>query len=455
MFKIKRRRTLIRIITFGSAGFLVAVGLAVTGFWMAYGLKMNIEYTYQRSLSDLADQIKNLQLDLQKAEYAGTTTQLVALSGKIRAEALAAKTDLSQIAVTDVNFDKTQKFIAQTADYANTLSRSITEQNKLTQNDRNMISTLLVNSQKLSQQLDDLVSDVQNGKLTLYKSEYALENLAKVKAKPVSSIEVGFQKIEDNMSGLPAMIYDGPFSDNVLKKQPEYTKGKPVVSRNDAKTAAAQFLKVDKSKITDAGETAGNLPTYNFKYASKSINVSKNGGIVVRIIDSREPEDAKMNNQQAIAAADSFVKSRNLGTLKVTYNLTDNNICIVNYAYLQGNVICYPDLVKVGIALDNGELISYDATGFIMNHKSRTLPAITVSRQKAQSLLSPALKVGSVSLAIIPKNGVDEVLCYEFKCAGAAANGKSNDVIDYINATNAVEEQILILQKTQGGVLAS
>ncbi|HEX2938619.1 MAG TPA: PepSY1/2 domain-containing protein [Ruminiclostridium sp.] len=451
MFRIKRRRTLIRMITFGSAGLLVAVGLAVTGFWMSYGLKMNIEYSYQRSLSDMSDQLKNLEIDLQKAEFAGTTTQVAALSGKIRSEALAAKTDLSQISVTDVNFDKTQKFIAQTADYADSLSRRITEQNKLTDDDRNMISTLHTNSQKLSDDLDDLVANVQTGKLTLFKSDYAIDNLAKTSAKPVSTVESGFQNIEDNMSGLPAMIYDGPFSDNVLKKEPEYTKGKSVVSRSDAKSAAAGFLNVDKKNISDYGETAGNLPTYNFKTGTKSIFVSKNGGIVVRVLDSRGPKDSKITNQDAVNKANDFLKSRNIGSMKVTYNLTDNNICVVNFAYLQNGVICYPDLVKVGIALDSGELLSYDATGFIMNHKARSLPAVTVSRQKAQSLLSPLLKVQNVSLAVIPKNGTGEALCYEFKCTGTK---DAKNVIDYFNVTSAVEEQILILRDTPGGVLA-
>ncbi|CDZ23673.1 germination protein YpeB [[Clostridium] cellulosi] len=454
MFRIKRRRTLIRLITFGSAAFIVAVGLAVTGLWMSYKLKMDIEYSYQRSLSDLADQMKNLEMDLQKAQYAGTTTQLAVLSGKIRSEALAAKTDLSQISITDVNFDKTQKFIAQLADYANSLSRSITEQNKLTDKDREMLSMLLSTSHKLSEELDNLVSDVQYGKLTLYKSNYAIGNLAETKTKPASSIELGFQNIEENMSGVPAMIYDGPFSDNVLKKVPEFTKGKPAVSRKDAKNVAASFLNLSPNALKDDGETGGNLPTYNFKTSTKNIYVSKNGGMVVRVIDSRQPKESKLSNEQAVNKANQFVSDKKLGNFKVTYNLTDNNICVVNFAFLQDNVICYPDLIKVGIALDNGEILSYDATGFIMNHKNRTFPAISVSKERAQSMLNPSLKVSSVSLALIPRDGVKEVLCYEFKCKGKADNKVSGDVIDYFNVTNGIEEQILILKQTPGGVLA-
>lgn len=454
MPRIRRRRTVIKLITFGSAGLAVAVCLAVTGFWMSYGLRMNIEYSYQRSLSDLSDQMKNLSMDLQKAEYAGTTPQISALAGRIRSEALAAKTDLSQIAISDVNFDKTQKFIAQTGDYADSLARSITQQNKLSQTDRDTIAMLYTNSQKLSQHLDDIVADVQNGRLTLFKSDDAVGNLAKVKTKKVSAVASGFQNIEDNMSGIPSIIYDGPFSDNVLKKQPNYTKGKAAVSRATAKKAAAVFLGKKLKDVKDYGSTAGNLPTYNFKCGTKSVYVSKNGGIVVRMLDSRGPSSSKITNAAALQKASSFIKNRKLGSMKITYNLTGRNICTVNFAYMQGNVICYPDLVKAGVALDNGEIISYDATGFIMNHNTRSLPKVMITLAKAKSQLNPALNVKKVSLAVIPRNGTGEMLCYEFKCTGNISKKSSQNVIDYVNAQNAVEEQILILTNTPGGVLA-
>lgn len=39
-----------------------------------------------------------------------------------------------------------------------------------------------------------------------------------------------------------------------------------------------------------------------------------------------------------------------------SYHLTENNIMTINFAYQDGGALCYPDLVKVGVALDNGEI---------------------------------------------------------------------------------------------------
>lgn len=451
MSLFKHRRARIRLISFIAACFVVAVGFAVSGYMTANKLRMNIEYSYERSLSELSDHMDNISLDLEKAQYAGTSAQLMGLASKIRMESSAAATALSQISITDVNFESTTKFITQAGDYANSLAKSLTRNNKLTDEQRKSLSTLYKNASKLARQLDDIVSDTQTGRITLFKTEEALGQFDNNKAQSVSTITSGFQSIEEDMSNLPTLIYDGPFSDNVLKKNPEFTKGKAVVSRDAARNTAAAFIGVTANKVADDGETSGNLPTYNFKCGTKSIYVSKNGGYVVRMIDSRSPSTSKIDTKKASELADAFLKSRKITNITQTYSLSNNNICVFNCAYKQGEVTCYTDLVKVGIALDNGEVISYDATGYIMNHKERNFPQIKVSEAEARAQLSPALTVQKVSLALIPVDGTREALCYEFKCT--AENGKRN-VIDYFNVTNNYEEQVLILTETPGGTLA-
>jgi spore germination protein len=137
--------------------------------------------------------------------------------------------------------------------------------------------------------------------------------------------------------------------------------------------------------------------------------------------------------------------------MKETYYLTGNNVCVINFAYTVDGVTCYTDLMKVGVALDTGEVASFDATGYIMNHKKRSFQGIKVSQAYARARLSRNLTVKTATLALIPRNGTGEVLCYEFKCT--AAKGTKN-IINYFNVTSGVEEQILILTKTPGGTLA-
>jgi len=54
-----------------------------------------------------------------------------------------------------------------------------------------------------------------------------------------------------------------------------------------------------------------------------------------------------------------------------TYYLKEDNTAIINYAYKQGDVVVYPDLIKVKIALDNGEVIGFESKGYLSNHTER------------------------------------------------------------------------------------
>jgi hypothetical protein len=41
--------------------------------------------------------------------------------------------------------------------------------------------------------------------------------------------------------------------------------------------------------------------------------------------------------------------------MKQSYRITERNTLTINYAYSENGVICYPDLIKVSVALDNGK----------------------------------------------------------------------------------------------------
>ncbi len=58
--------------------------------------------------------------------------------------------------------------------------------------------------------------------------------------------------------------------------------------------------------------------------------------------------------------------------MKETYYLKQGGAVTINYAYEQ-NVIVYPDLIKLKIALDNGEILGIETTGYLNNHTERNI----------------------------------------------------------------------------------
>ena len=135
-------------------------------------------------------------------------------------------------------------------------------------------------------------------------------------------------------------------------------------------------------------------------------------------------------------------------SFKESYYSVSDNICTINFAYTANEIIYYSDLVKVGVSLQTGEIVSFCATGYIMNHKTRPEKAVTLSADEAKEYVNKNLEITGSQLAFIPTAGKFEVLTYEFRC-----KSDNNDILVYINADTGAEEQLYIVLKSDNGVL--
>jgi len=151
---------------------------------------------------------------------------------------------------------------------------------------------------------------------------------------------------------------------------------------------------------------------------------------------------------QAKAIGKQFLESRGYSGMVDTYYLKEDNTAVINYAYRQDNVTIYPDLIKVKIALDDGEIIGFESKGYIYAHVHRTIPTPKISMEEARAKVTPRMEILSSGMAIIPTEYKSEVLTYEFK-------GKMNgqDFLVYINALTGEEADILMIIDTPNGIL--
>ena len=116
---------------------------------------------------------------------------------------------------------------------------------------------------------------------------------------------------------------------------------------------------------------------------------------------------------------------------------------------MQDDVTAYTDLIKVSVALDNGEVIGFDTRGYLTNHQERTITKPKLSLEEARKSVSSNLKIKKEKLAIIPSTSLQEKLCYEFYCMGE----NEETILVYVNASTGVEEEILILLIGENGTL--
>lgn len=402
-------------------------GVAVYGFSKAERYKRDMQYGYTRSLSDLRDSVEAIQTTLNKAVYANTATEQSGLSEKLMRESAIAKASLSTLPLTDKSIDNVSKFISQVGDFSMALSKKISEGGNITPAEYKTMQSLENYSKKLGKDLENVEPD--------FRGSYFSDSL---------------EEASKDFANFPSLIYDGPFSDSVGHKNAKMTAGKKVLAQAEAQKAAAGFLNTDYKKLTHMQDTSGTFPTYNYTANNGAIRicVTKAGGYISEMSNSRTIEKEKLGYEQASKKAEAFLQSCGIYGMKESYYVINNGICLINYAFVQDGAICYPDLVKVGVALDTGEIVRFQSTGYLTNHTARSIkPKIT--KQDAQKKLSKNLKVNKSGIAVIPTPGLNEVLCYEFLCIG----NDNDKVLVYINADNGYEEDILILQFSDNGVL--
>ena len=178
------------------------------------------------------------------------------------------------------------------------------------------------------------------------------------------------------------------------------------------------------------------------------ISISQKGGHVVLANSTKDVKAEVITQEQANEIGQKFLESRGIMNVKPTYYLKQNGIVTINYAYVQDNVTVYSDLIKLKIALDNGEILGMETSGYLNSHTQRTFATPKVSQDEARSKINKSLDVVSEGMAMIPTEYQSEILCWEFK--GIV---EDRQFLVYINVETGKEEDVLVILETPDGTL--
>lgn len=438
------KRGFVRIISF-SLGIIIAL---VISAGLSYGreqqARRNLEYTYLRSIEELSLNLDNIKNNLEKGMYTNSISMLSNLSGKLCSDAATAKAALSQLPIEELNLEKTYRFLSQVGNHSKSLADKCAAGEQLTDEEKSNIASLYKYAQNLSGSMWQVEEQIQSGKISFYRASEASADLT---ADSPATITDGFQDMESMDNSYPSLIYDGPFSDHIMEKEPLMLKDSKEVSKDEALKCAMTLT--GGESLSESGEEYGKMPSFVFENENTTIAVTKAGGYFSYMISNRQIGQQTITAGEARQLAKKYLEKIGVKNAEDTYYEVQSGVCIVNFAGVQDGVTLYTDLIKVGVALDNGDIISFDMRGYLTNHTIRDLPEPKISEEKAVSLVSGNLNVLDSKLCVIPSGGQNERFCYEVKCTSESGQ----NVLVYINAVTGHEEQILLLKIGSGGTL--
>ena len=396
---------------------------------------------YNRVFAELTEYVDDIEISLLKGQLVNTEPQITAVSNELYRQASGAKANLALLPIEEIRLEKTSEFLSQVGEYATSIARKMEHNEEITDKERQTIKELLGYAKKLKKKMDEIQLGISEGEISFTKAR-----LKDVFSGGKSAMASELEMLEEEFHDYPSLVYDGPFSQHLSLKKAVLTNGKAEITKRQAIKKARDFIGDGEPLCTQVG---GSLPAINVINGENSAEFTRDGGILLLLIKNRMPLEAKIDVNKAKDYAKRFLKENGFDNMTESYYENREGSIVINYAYEQDGYIVYPDLVKVKVALDNGEIIGFESRGYIMNHSVRDIPKPVISKEDALLKISDGLNVKEVSMAIIPLENGNEAPCYQIK-----GNIDGRHFLVYVNTQTGEVEDMQILLESENGVLA-
>lgn len=451
MQKLKKKVYFVFVVTF--VVIVILSGMALNLKSKNEKLIQTINNSYGESFYELMEYVDNVKTLLTKAQISSTPEYSAKTLTEVWREANLAESCLSKLPITHISLENAVKFLNQVSDYSYYLSKKTIEDDELSKEE-------FANLKRLQEQCETLNETLVELELDMATQSISWEELTKKEDDMLFAQEVvnvsqnSFASIEKNLQDYEGLIYDGPFSEHMTGIEPKGL-GDKEYSEKEAREIIYEYVKKDSIKnINYNGEVNGNIKTYSYSVELENnsivyIDITQIGGKVLLMNYNKNVYEENINIEEAKKYALEFLENHGFDNMEASYYTMENGMVTINFAYTQNGVICYSDLIKVKVALDNGEILGLETRGYLNSHTVREMQQPKIDVNEAREIINNNVEITSERLALIPTEWATEVLVYEFK-------GKVDDrnFIVYVDVNTGKEERVFLLIESENGILA-
>lgn len=418
-----------------------------------------LENQYQRLFYDVKKHVENTQVGISKALVAASKERNILLFSQIMSDANFAQDKLGQLPISHADVANTEKFLTQAADYSYYLIQKHLEGEDITPEQREQLTNLQTNSAAFNNELNMLHESIADSSFLYGVASLGFNGRESEPSGLAAGLNTSLTNIETGVAKTPELIYDGPFADQMIHRKPVGLPNNEV-SQEEAAQRAKDFYGQDRVQGIEPFETGEGvselrIPSYSFylypnndqRELAVYTGVSQQGGRVLWMANPRPISNPQISKEEAESLALDYLREKGFDSMEPNYSLQNDGYILFNFANKQNDVTIYPDLIKVKVALDTGEIVGFDASAYYLNHQNRNFETPAISIDEARANLRTEFNIESERLALIPK-GKNEVLCYEFK-----GKYQEGDFIIYVNVVTGREEQVLQVIHNENGTL--
>lgn len=432
---------------------ILLVALVGTGFWGYQehqdknSVLIKAENSYQRAFHDLNNNISNLEDELGKSIAMNSRELLAPCMANIWRISYAAQSNVGQLPLTLMPFSKTENLLAKLADFTYEIGMRDIENEPLSDKEWNQLKSLHKQAKDVQGELRKVQTKVLNDNLRWMDVEMAI-------ASENNPIIDGLKTIDKQVEGYIETEWgatDNQFGDSFSDKRDKIDG--PVVSEEQAKEKVKKFLflgqdvemEISNDKETEEYSAYSITVKHPDRDKPISVNVSKNGGHILWLLDSRDVEDTQVGLNEAQNKAVQFLKKNEINSMTAVQSDQYDNVGVFDFVSEKDGVRIYTDLIRVKVALDNGDILGYEALDYVVSHdEQKSIPKPKISLQEAKAKVNKNLQVQEDHLSLIEVKGGEVKLCYEL--LGTIADETYRI---FVNAETGVEEKIEKMKTAQ------
>ncbi|PLR66740.1 germination protein YpeB [Bacillus sp. UMB0893] len=438
-------------------GILIAIltiGIVGTAYWgykehqEKNAVLIHAENNYQRAFHDLTYQVDQLNDKIGATLAMNSKKSLSPGLVDVWRITSEAQSDVGQLPLTLLPFNKTEEFLASIADFSYRTAVRDLDKEPLSDKEYATLKQLYTKSEDIQKELRNVQHLVIDNNLRWMDVELAL---AAGEKQMDNTIINGFKTVEKNVNAYSETDFDPSFTS--VKKSEEgfnHLQGKTVTEK-EVPQIIKKFVPsaAGNMKITPSGK-GSRLEFYSVEVndpkhkSNVFLDITKKGGYPIWLIQEREVKDQKISLNDASNNAAKFLKDQGFEDLVLYESAQFENIGIFSFVSVYENVRLYPDAIRMKVALDDGKVIGFSARDYLASHRKREIPNAGLTLAEAKGFVNPNLLVQEDRLAIITNELGEEILCYEF------LGTMENDTYRiFVNADDGSEEKVEKLDNSE------
>ncbi|CDQ39786.1 MULTISPECIES: germination protein YpeB [Virgibacillus] len=425
---------------------VLSIGIAGTAFWgyqehqEKNAVLIQAENTYQRAFHELTYHVDLLNDKIGSALAMNSeqrlSPQLVEI-WRITSEALS---DVSQLPLGLLPFNKTEEFLSEIGDFTYRTAVRNLESEPLSDEETKSLENLYKQSGDIKDELRQVQHVALDNNLRWMDVQLAMANEDE---QLDNTIIDGLKTIEKTVEGFSEGNGDSSISNTTVKEHEyKYLNGEKI-SEDEALAKAQKLFNVknrDKLNISTSGKGA-DVPLYSISYRndkkSAYMDLSQKGGHPITLLVDRPVGKKQISLNAGMEKAKKYLEQFNFENMTVFQSNQFDNIGAYSFLYSKDGVRYYSDAMEVKVALDNGDVLGLTANDYFMNHSEREAPEPEISEEEAKKMVNPNVEIQEQFLAVIDNDLGEEVLTYEF--LGTLGNETYRI---FINAKDGREERV-------------